>query len=137
MIGSIISKFFGNKSDKDIKRLTPKIAEINEEYNKLSSLTDEEIIQKYHSIKIELNAEINSTKEILINKNESPDLIDQKLIDLETEYLNKNLNIVYAIVKDVARRLCGQKIIVMNQKMDKSSLNYYIYKFFDIFQIRF
>ena len=44
MIGSIISKFFGNKSDKDIKRLTPKIAEINEEYNKLSSLTDEEII---------------------------------------------------------------------------------------------
>ena len=124
MIGSIISKFFGNKSDKDIKRLTPKIAEINEEYNKLSSLTDEEIIQKYHSIKIELNAEINSTKEILINKNESPDLIDQKLIDLETEYLNKNLNVVYAIVKDVARRLCGQEIIVMNQKMEWNMIHY-------------
>ena len=124
MIGSIISKFFGNKSDKDIKRLTPKIAEINEEYNKLSSLTDEEIIQKYHSIKIELNAEINSTKEILINKNESSDLIDQKLIDLEAEYLNKNLNIVYAIVKDVARRLCGQEIIVMNQKMEWNMIHY-------------
>ena len=45
MIGSLISKIFGNKSDKDIKRLTPIIADINSEFDKLQSLTDQEIVQ--------------------------------------------------------------------------------------------
>ena len=32
MLGSVISKIFGSKSDKDIKRLQPKVAEINNIY---------------------------------------------------------------------------------------------------------
>ena len=124
MIGSIISKFFGNKSTKDIKRLTPKVAEINEEYNQLESLTDEEIVEKYQSLQSELKIEIKSAKDILINKKEDPDIVDQKLYQLETDFLNKNLNTVFAIVKDVSRRLCGQEIIVMNQKMEWNMIHY-------------
>ena len=78
MIGSIISKFFGNKSDKDIKRLTPKVAEINEEYSQLTSLTDQEIIQKYQSLKDELKEAINSAKNDFIDKNEDSEIILKK-----------------------------------------------------------
>ena len=124
MIGSIISKFFGNKSTKDIKRLTPKVAEINQEYNQLKSLTDEEIVEKYQSLQSELKTEIKSAKDMLINKKEDPDIVDQKLYQLETDFLNKNLNTVFAIVKDVSRRLCGQEIIVMNQKMEWNMIHY-------------
>jgi len=124
MIGSIISKFFGNKSDKDIKRLTPKVAEINEEYSQLKSLTDQEIIQKYQSLKDELKEAINSAKNDFINKNEDSEIIDEKLTQLEADFLNKNLNTVFAIVKDVSRRLCGQEIIVMNQKMEWNMIHY-------------
>ena len=124
MIGSIISKFFGNKSDKDIKRLTPKVAEINEEYSQLTSLTDQEIIQKYQSLKDELRETINSAKSNFINNKEESEVIDEKLAQLETDFLNKNLNTVFAIVKDVSRRLCGQEIIVMHQKMEWNMIHY-------------
>ena len=39
-------------------------------------------------------------------------------------FLNKNLNSVFAIVKDVSRRLCGKEIIVMNQKMEWNMIHY-------------
>ena len=46
MISSFISKIFGNKSAKDIKRLAPQVQKINEEYKTLESLTDQEIIDR-------------------------------------------------------------------------------------------
>ena len=52
-------KIFGNKSDKDIKRLTPIIADINSEFDKLQSFTDQEIVQKYESLKDQLKKEID------------------------------------------------------------------------------
>ena len=48
MLSSVISKIFGNKSDKDIKRLQPQLIEINNIYKTLSSLSDEQIIEKYN-----------------------------------------------------------------------------------------
>ena len=51
MIGSFISKIFGNKSAKDIKRLEPVVAEINQLYETLSSLSDQELIGKYQALK--------------------------------------------------------------------------------------
>ena len=42
---TLISKIFGNKSDKDIKRLQPKVVEINNIYKTLSSLSDDDIIK--------------------------------------------------------------------------------------------
>ena len=49
MIGSLISKFFGNKSAKDIKRLEPVVIEIYQLYEPLESLSDQEIIYKYQN----------------------------------------------------------------------------------------
>ena len=44
MIGSFISKIFGNKSAKDIKRLEPTVSKINQLYKTLSPLSDQDII---------------------------------------------------------------------------------------------
>ena len=44
MLGSMISKIFGSKSNKDIKALMPKVQEINSIYNTLSSMTDDELM---------------------------------------------------------------------------------------------
>ena len=124
MIGSIISKIFGNKSAKDIKRLLPVVAEINKEYDTLNSLSDQEIIDKYQSLRDALRKDIELTKKALIEKNEDAESIDEKLNQLENDFLNKNLNSVFAIVKDVSRRLCGKEIIVMNQKMEWNMIHY-------------
>ena len=61
MISSLLSKFFGNKSSKDMKRLVPQIEKINQEYNTLTSLSDQEIVDKYQSLKQILSKNIASS----------------------------------------------------------------------------
>ena len=124
MIGSFISKIFGNKSAKDIRRLTPKVLEINQLYETLNSLSDQDIINKYQSLKEVLQKEITLKKEELIKKNENADEIDRILNQLETRFLDKNLNLVFAIVKDVSRRLCGREIVVMDQNLEWNMVHY-------------
>ena len=43
LFSKIVTKVFGKKSDKDIKKVLPVVAEINEEYNKLISLSDDDL----------------------------------------------------------------------------------------------
>ena len=54
MIGSVLSKIFGSKSDKDIKAIAPRVKEINTIYSTLSSLSDSELINQYQDLKKEL-----------------------------------------------------------------------------------
>ena len=124
MLGSVISKIFGNKSDKDIKRLQPKVAEINNIYKTLSSLSDDDIIKKYQSLKDDLNSKIQSKKKELSDSKASLEKIDDNLNKLEKNFLDENLTLVYAIVKDVGRRLCGKDIFVMDQKMQWNMIHY-------------
>ena len=65
MIGTIISKIFGNKSAKDIKRLKPKIQQINDYYKNLKSLSDEKLIKKYQDLKTTLSSKIIQKKKDL------------------------------------------------------------------------
>ena len=48
---SIIGKLFGNKYDKDVKEIAPVIEQINIEYSKLSSLTNDELRAKTNDFK--------------------------------------------------------------------------------------
>lgn len=49
-----LSKLFGSKSDKDIKSVQPLVNKVKEEYEKLSSLTHDELRGKRQNSKIEL-----------------------------------------------------------------------------------
>ena len=86
MIGSFISKIFGNKSAKDIKRLEPVVSEINQLYETLSPLSDEELIEKYQALKKNLKEQIDLNKEKLVGKDENFDEIDKVLNQIETAF---------------------------------------------------
>ncbi len=124
MLGSMISKIFGSKSDKDIKALMPKVQEINSIYDTLSSMTDDELISEYKSLREDLKHKIDSKKQELLDNNEDVESIDESLNNLETDFLNRNLVKVFAIVKDASRRLCGKQIIVMDQKLEWNMIHY-------------
>ena len=124
MLGSMISKIFGSKSDKDIKALMPKVQEINLIYKTLSSMTDDELVSEYKSLREELKHKIDSKKQELLDSNEDVESIDEILNKLETDFLNQNLIKVFAIVKDASRRLCGKQIIVMDQKLEWNMVHY-------------
>ena len=43
IFSKIVTSVFGKKSDKDLKGLTPLVEQINEKYNSLNSLDDNEL----------------------------------------------------------------------------------------------
>ena len=56
----VITKVFGKKSDKDLKKISPIIDEINIEYDKLSDLSDQDLKGKFNKIKSDLHDSIDN-----------------------------------------------------------------------------
>ena len=124
IFNKVITKVFGKKSDKDLKKLFPIVEQINEEYNKLSILSDQELKEKFNQIKSDLHNSINDEKNNLANQNIKPDEIDIKIKNIESDYLNNKMVEVFAIVKDVSRRLSGTKFKVMDTEMIWEMVHY-------------
>lgn len=117
-----IEKIFGNKHEKDAKRLYPIVDEINEYYEQFNSLSDEEIRAKSSEFReiikrntLELEDEKAVLSEKLINEDlpytetqEIKDKIDHLDKDIHTEIentLNEILPQAFATVKQACRRL--------------------------------
>ena len=67
---------------------------------------------------------INQSKSDFKNQNIDDELVDDKLYALEKEYLDNHMVEVFAIVKDVSRRLCNKKYTVMNQEVEWNMIPY-------------
>src|SRR5437867_2061831 len=92
MIGLIIKKIIGSKNDREVKRLRPLVARINEIEASLQSLPDEALRQKTADWKARLSA-IQDNQELATT-------------------LDEILPEACAVVKNACRRLLGTEIIV-------------------------
>ena len=92
MIGFIIKKIIGSKNDREVKKMWPSVARINEIEKSLQSLSDDDLRQKTAAWKSEL-AQITDHAALAAR-------------------LNEILPDAYAVVKNACRRLCGKDIIV-------------------------
>ena len=81
MIQDLMTKFFGSKHDRDVKRVKPIVEQINQICEEYRGLSDDEL------------------------KNKTADF-KRRLADGET--LEDLLPQVFAAVKEACRRLCGQ-----------------------------
>ena len=124
IFSKVITSVFGKKSDKDLKKILPIVEEINIKYDSLSKLSDDELKLEFRKIKDDLQLLISSNKDKYLNDGKDANTIDDLLYNDETEYLNKNMVNVFAIVKDASRRLCGSSYQVMGQKMKWDMIHY-------------
>jgi preprotein translocase subunit SecA len=92
MLDILIKKVFGSKNDREIKKLRPMVAKINEIEAGLQSASEEDLRKKTADWKAELSQ---------ITDN---DQLAARLIEVMPE--------AFALVKNAARRLCGQEIMV-------------------------
>src|SRR3954470_1555238 len=92
MIGFIVKKFIGSKNERELKKLRPLVGQINEIEAGLQKLPDEALRQKTAAWKEELS------------KITDNDQLKQRLEEILPE--------AFAVVKNAARRLCGQDIMV-------------------------
>lgn len=117
-----LKKFFGTKSEKDIKNLEPIVAEINSIFNSLSGLSNDALRQKTQDLKAKLQERVQKEKEeiesIQSKIASNPDMeVDEKeglykeIDDIEKditkkleEALTDILPEAFAILKETARR---------------------------------
>jgi preprotein translocase subunit SecA len=118
------NKIFGSKKEKDISELLPIVEQINEEYSKLQSLSDDELraktlefreridqAAKEHREQIadqkkQLLAESNpSLREEIYNHIEE---LEKEELEIVKESLDEILPEAFAVVKETCRRLVGQ-----------------------------
>ncbi len=121
-----LTKIFGSKHDKDIKRLMPIVDEINEIYEQLHTLTDDELRAKTADLKARIKAHCAETEKALEDEKKKLDNLDltfdevqaikdevealEKQLHEETEeILNEILPEAFAIVKETCRRFVGKE----------------------------
>ncbi|CAG5084027.1 preprotein translocase subunit SecA [Parvicella tangerina] len=128
MIKSILNKIFGDKSQKDLKELEPYVGLINEEYAKLSSISNDDLRKKTVEFKNKIK---DYTKEIdteiveMQEKAESADTpVNEKELLFEQiekkkkeadekieEILMELLPQAFAVIKETARRFTENETI--------------------------
>ncbi len=106
---SFISSIFGTYSDRQIKKIMPLVDEINTIYNGLADKSIEDLQQRT----AEFKAMIREKSAAYENSLESRELTSAKkkeeIVKYENSLLEKILPEAFAMVKDVCRRLIGEK----------------------------
>lgn len=120
-ITEVIGRFFGSKSDKDVKEVMPLVERTKEEFAKIQTLSNDELRQKTFAIKKEIIAFIAADEEEILRLKQTAEgdevEVEQKeSIYTQAEKLEKEVKIkieeklkeklpeVFAIVKETARR---------------------------------
>ncbi len=137
-INSLLSSFLGNKSDRDIKEVSPFVDKINSVYKTLASISNDELRAKTDSVRNTINEYIKSeTDQIADLRSQAEkeedilkkqDIYDE--VDKLEEGINKKLEEVllevlpeaFAIMKDTARRFKENETVVVTASENDKNL---------------
>ena len=121
MLG-FLQKLFGTKSEKDIKAIEPQVAQVNEIFKQLSSISNDELRERSQKLKAkiqdyisketkqveDIKARIEADSEMDVETKEALykeiDEIEKETLKKIEEVLNEILPEAFAIVKETARR---------------------------------
>ena len=135
----ILGKLFGNKYDKDVKEITPLVDKINEEFSKLSSLSNNELREKTTEFKKQISDFISEEKSKIETLKEKSNLTETKteekeelykeidalektVIDKIEEILNTVLPEAFAVVKETAKRFTENESIDVTASKNDTEL---------------
>jgi preprotein translocase subunit SecA len=136
---TFLKKFFGTKSEKDIKLIQPQVDKIIEIYPTLQKLSNDELRAKVdvlkqkiqdaikpqqseiESIKSKIDADVDMDVDDKEDLYKEIDIIEKDITKVIEETLNDILPEAYAILKDTARRFSeNEELLVTANDFDKS-----------------
>lgn len=135
----IIKKIFGDKYEKDLKLLWPIVTEINEHYETIKNLTDDELRSKTNEFKEKIKAHTEETRKQIdelraklqsdedFDRNTAYDELDgleETLNDQYEEILDLILPEAFAVVKSTCARLVGKSWTVAGNKITWEMIPY-------------
>ncbi len=135
-----VQKLFGSKNEKDVKDLLPIVDQINEEYEKLATLSDEELQAKTDEFRARIKEATGAIEDEMTQLREDlkQDLphdermtIFDRLDELQKELLEETKLILddllpeaFAVVKDACRRHVGKEWLAAGQKVKWDMIPY-------------
>ena len=142
-ISKVLTKIFGTKSSKDLKKIWPVVEEINSYEEEIKALSDDELKQKTESFKqlikdktADVSSQIEEIKQKMDSNDESITLEERRefsdtLENLENEWLEiledaleEILPEAYAVLKDTCRRFVGKKWNVAGTEIEWNMVPY-------------
>lgn len=135
LVDRILGKFLGNKSDRDIREITPIIEDIKKEYERIKDLSIDGLREESEKLKQIIRdrikpeedeiaalkikaeeAELQETEKIYQEIDKLEELIDVKI----EEVLNEILPAAFSIVKETAKRFTdNEKLVVKASQLDR------------------
>jgi len=120
-INNILSRFLGNKSDRDMKEIFPIVSKVQEVYDKLQDITNDELRARAEDLKTRIREYVKEEEAQLeelkqkgedasVDVNEKEDIYNQidkleEKIDAKfEEILNESVPEAFALVRETARR---------------------------------
>ncbi len=128
-LSDILKSMFGNKSTRDLKKITPIVNQIKAIYPEIDALDIDSLRQRTADIRQQLNDSVQDKRdeierikaeiETLDYEEREPlwkkvDDIQKEILDILEDKLNEVLPTVFAIVKSTARRFAENETIVVN-----------------------
>lgn len=117
MIGDFLTKLFGSKHDKDVKRLTPFVKEINNYFDEYNKLSEEQLKNKTNEFRNLINERIKDLEQSkleLIDKLQNETLTSSEIADT-TAQIKKIADDVFHITQDTLDEILPQAFAVVKQ----------------------
>ncbi|QGY47130.1 preprotein translocase subunit SecA [Maribellus comscasis] len=134
-VTKVLGKLLGNKSERDIKEVSPIVEKIKEEYNRITKLSNDDLRKESDKLKQIINERINpeedeiaslkeKVEEVDIQESEKIyeqiDKLEEKIDEKIEEVLNEILPAAFAVVKETASRFNdNEQIEVTANDFDK------------------
>ena len=124
----ILKALFGNKSTRDLKKLTPTLAKITAVYPEIEKLSNDELRARIDAVRQRLKDSVADKKQEIADlkaevertdyENREPlwdriDKLEKEILDVLEEGLTEALPEVFAVVKDTARRFAQSETVVV------------------------
>ena len=111
----ILAKFFGTKSDREMKKLLPTLDKINQLYETFSSKTDEDLVTRTQELKeFVINQRVEKAQSLQTDLDRQER--EAEILKAEQGALDFIMVEAFAIVKETCRRICGSSWRVSGQE---------------------
>ena len=119
----ILSKIFGTKSEREIKKLSTEIDKINQSYDLLLNKSEEDLIVKTNELR---NYVVNTRREAKESVKNITDkkTRNEKILKAEKDALDTIMIEAFSIVKVVCKRMCGETWNVSGQEVTWNMIPY-------------
>ena len=119
----VLSRLFGTKSDREIKKLAPTVSRINQLYESLSTKTDEELIARTNELK-EFVMNARYEKESSLSEDMDKKQRADEILKAEQGALSLIMEEAFAMVKETCRRMSGSSWHVSGQEISWEMIPY-------------